>query len=265
MNDLETPLMTSVRRGFGFAALAAAVAAIAPAAGAQEVHLPFAVGERLEYVGKVRGISGRGTMWIGGPVDVRGIPTYELHFDFSARVGPMSVTQRTVSWLDPERMAVMRFAKRERRLLSRHAEDIELFPRERRWRASGGESGESPTDAPLDELSFIYFIRTLALASDSTLSFSRHFDPQRSPTTVRLLGHEQVNTAAGSFSTDVVEMRVRDPEHYRGEGTIRFSISDDRCRIPVRIESNIPDAGTVVLTLANAGTDTLCSARVARR
>ena len=256
--------MTSVRRGFGLAVLAAAIAAVAPA-GAQEVHLPFAVGERLEYVGKVRGISGRGTMWIVGPVDVRGISTYELHFDFAARVGPLSVTQRTVSWLDPERMAVMRFAKRERHLLARHEEDIELFPLERRWQARGGESGESPTDAPLDELSFIYFVRTLLLASDSTLSFSRHFDPQRSPTTVRLLGHEQVTTAAGSFNTDVVEMRVRDPEHYRGEGTIRFSISDDRCRIPVRIESNIPDAGTVVLTLANAGGDTLCAARVARR
>jgi len=265
MNDLKTPLMTTVRRGFGLVAVTAAVAAVAPAARAQEAELPFAVGERLEYVGKVRGISGRGTMWIVGPVDVRGISTYELHFDFAARVGPLSVTQRTVSWLDPERMAVMRFAKRERHLLARHEEDIELFPLERRWQARGGESGESPTDAPLDELSFIYFVRTLLLASDSTLSFSRHFDPQRSPTTVRLLGHEQVTTAAGSFNTDVVEMRVRDPEHYRGEGTIRFSISDDRCRIPVRIESNIPDAGTVVLTLANAGGDTLCAARVARR
>jgi hypothetical protein len=240
--------------------------AVAPAARAQQdAPLPFAVGERLEYVGRVRGISGRGTMWIAGPVDVRGTSTYELHFDFSARVGPLSVTQRTVSWLDPERMAVLRFAKRERHLLSRHEEAIELFPHERRWRASGGESGESPTDAPLDELSFIYFVRTLPLASDSTLSFSRHFDLQRSPTTVRLMGHERVNTAAGSFNTAVVEMRVRDPEHYRGEGTIRFSISDDRCRIPVRIESNIPDAGTVVLTLASAGGDTLCAARVARR
>jgi len=196
---------------------------------------------------------------------VRGISTYELHFDFTARVGPMSVTQRTVSWLDPERMAVMRFAKYERHLLARHQEDVELFPSERRWRTKDGESGESPTDAPLDELSFIYFIRTLPLISDSTLSFSRHFDAQRSPTTVRVLGHEQIATATGSVGATVVEMRVRDPEHYRGEGTIRFSISEDRCRIPMRIESTIPDAGTVVLTLASSGGDTLCPARLARR
>lgn len=256
--------MSSVASGFALVAFAA-TATVAPVAMAQQSPLPFAVGERLEYVGKVRGLSGRGTMWVDGPVLVRGVSTYELHFDFTARVGPLSVTQRTVSWLDPERMAVMRFAKYERRLLAKHQEDVELFPNERRWQAKDGESGESPTDAPLDELSFIYFIRTLPLGSDSTLSFSRHFDAQRSPTTIRVLGHEQVATPAGSVATTVVEMRVRDPEHYRGEGTIRFSISDDRCRIPMRIESTIPDAGTVVLTLANPGGDSLCLGRLAGR
>ena len=227
--------------------------------------LPFAVGERLTYEGRVRGVNGRGTMWIGGPVDVRGVPTYELHFDFFARVGPLSVSQKTTSWLDPERMAVLRFQKRERHLLTRREEFIELFPDERRWRARDGQAGESPTAAPLDELSFIYFIRTLPLVSDSAQSFARHFDLDRSPTIVRVLGREQVTTRAGSFGTIVVEMRVRDPQHYRGEGTIRFSISDDGCRLPVRIESNIPDAGTVVLTLADAGAGAPCSARLARR
>jgi hypothetical protein len=227
--------------------------------------LPFAIGERLVYDGRVRGIGGRGTMWIAGPVDVRGVPTYELHFDFFARVGPLSVSQKSTSWLDPERMAAMRFQKRERHLLARHEESVELFPDERRWRASDGAVGASPTSAPLDELSFIYFVRTLEFTSDSTLRFARHFDADRNPTVVRLLGHEQVTTPAGSFNTVVVEMRVRDPQHYKGEGTIRLSISDDRCRLPVRIESNVPDAGNVVLTLADAGPDSRCSARLARR
>ena len=227
--------------------------------------LPFAVGERLVYDGRVRGIGGRGTMWIAGPVDVRGVATYELHFDFAARVGPLTVSQKSVSWLDPEHMAALRFEKKERHLLTRREESVELFPSERRWQTRSGDTGESPTSAPLDELSFIYFVRTLSLSSDSTLRFDRHFDAVRSPTLVRQIGREQVSTPAGSFNTIVVEMRVRDPEHYKGEGTIRFSLSDDRCRVPVRIESNIPDAGTVVLTLADAGSDTVCSARLARR
>ena len=254
--------MFALRHGLAFAALALCGVEL-PAQAAPA--LPFAVGERLVYEGRVRGIGGRGTMWIAGPVDVRGVATYELHFDFFARVGPLTVSQKSTSWLDPVRMAAMRFEKRERHLFVRRQESVDLFPDERRWRTSTGETGSSPTSAPLDELSFIYFVRTLSLSSDSTLRFDRHFDAERSPTMVRLLGREQVTTKAGSFNTLVVEMRVRDPQHYKGEGTIRFSISDDRCRLPVRIESNIPDAGNVVLTLADAGSDTLCSARLARR
>jgi len=227
--------------------------------------LPFSVGERLVYEGRVRGISGRGTMWIDGPVDVRGVSTFEIHFDFAARVGPLSVTQKSTTWLDPQHMAAMRFQKRERHLLARREEAIELFPDERRWRAKNGKTGTSPTGAPLDELSFIYFVRTLPFTSDSTLRFTRHFDLERNPTLIRVLGREQVDTPAGSYGTVLVEMRVRDPQHYKGEGTIRFSISDDGCRLPVRIESNIPDAGTVVLTLVDAGRDSLCSSRLARR
>ena len=254
--------MLALRHGLAVAAFAALGVEL-PAQAAPA--LPFAVGERLVYEGRVRGIGGRGTMWIAGPVDVRGVATYELHFDFFARVGPLTVSQKSTSWLDPRRMAAMRFEKRERHLLARRQESVDLFPDERRWRTKAGETGSSPTSAPLDELSFIYFVRTLSLTSDTTLHLDRHFDLDRSPTIVRVLNREQVSTPAGSFNTVVVEMRVRDPQHYKGEGTIRFSISDDGCRLPVRIESNIPDAGNVVLTLADAGPDTLCSARLARR
>jgi hypothetical protein len=240
-------------------------AGLVPAIRAQgPVPLPFAVGERLVYEGRVRGVGGKGAMWIEGPVSVRGVETFELHFDFAAKVGPVKVSQKTISWLDPSRMAAMRFSKVERNPISRHSESVELFPEERRWTGSDGESGDSPTDAPLDELSFIYFIRTLPFLTDSALTFSRHFDLVRSPTTVRMTGREQVTTRAGTFSTVVVEMRVRDSRHYRGEGVIRFAISDDRCRLPVRIESAIPDAGKVVLSLTDAGSSR-CASNLARR
>ena len=75
----------------------------------------------------------------------------------------------------------------------------------------------------------------------------RHFDPDRSPTTLRSLGAGTVTTKSGVFTTREVEMRVRDARNYKGEGVIRFSLSDDACRRPLRIESNIPGAGRVVL------------------
>ena len=231
----------------------AALAWGTPASIAAQSHdvLPFTVGERLTYrvhVPKLRA-GGRGAMWIEGPVDVRGIGAYVLRFDMKAGVGPFKGVDQTQSWLDRDRMVSLRYEKHESHPLSRHDEEVELFPDQRRWDAGQDGSGESATDAPLDELSFLYFLRTLPLASDTTLAFSRHFDAERNPTTVRVVGRETITTDAGVFETMVVEMRVRDPRRYRGEGVIRIHLTDDRCRLPVRIESVMPVFGTTVLTL----------------
>ena len=53
----------------------------------------------------------------------------------------------------------------------------------------------------------------------------------------------------GGFATLLVEMRVKDPARYRGDGVIRINLTDDHCRIPVRIESAVPLAGDATLTL----------------
>ena len=214
-------------------------------------RLPFAVGERLTFRARVAhiGTVGRGTMWVEGPVDVRGHSTYLLRFDFRAGVGPVKAVDQTESWLDPRTMTALRFHKHERHPLSKHSERVELFPETRQWAADDGRRGESPTAEPLDELSFMYFIRTLPLAADSTYRFDRHFEAGRNPVSVRVVGREMVTTPAGEFRTIALEMRVKDPRRYRGEGTIKINLSDDAQRLPVRIESTMPIVGNAVLTL----------------
>lgn len=221
--------------------------------GAQEHAVPFAVGERLEYVARApHGLKGKATMWIEGPESVRGVQTMVLRFDFATRIGFVRISDRTTSWLDPLHMAAMRYDKQELRFMARHAEHVELDPASREWTEADGRTGRSPTSQPLDELSFIYWLRTTTLGPEETLTLERHFDPARNPTVIRSLGRGSVETPMGTFATREVEMRVRDTRNYKGEGVIRFSFSDDACRRPVRIESTIPDAGTVVMTLASA-------------
>jgi len=222
------------------------VAAAQPAA-----QLPFGVGERMTYTARVArmGKVGTAVMRVDGPEDVRGTAAYVLSFDFSARVGPVKAVDNTKSWFDPQRMAALRFYKHERHPLARHDERVELFPGERRWEGSEGAGGYSPTDEPLDELSFMFYIRTLALVPDTTYTFSRHFDAARSPTSLRVVKHEQLSTPAGDFATVLVELRVKDPRRYKGTGVIRINLSDDAQRVPVRIESAMPVIGTAVLTL----------------
>jgi len=177
-------------------------------------------------------------------------------------VGPVKAEDRTASWLDPHRMAALRFSKRERHPLSKHDERIELFPDERRWEGADGEHGASSTDAPLDELSFMYYLRTLPLEVNTTYRVERHFDAARNPTVLRVVGREPVRTADGTWRTLLVEMRVRDPRRYRGDGVIWLNVSDDACRLPVRIQSAMPVVGRAVLTLESyAGQERSCAAR----
>jgi len=247
-----------LRRAASLAAVACALGLLASATAGAAQDLaslpPFAAGERLEYearVAKVRA-SGTAVMQVEGPTHLRGRAVLRLRFDVAARLGPVKVTDHTESWLDVTRMAALRFRKQERHPLSTHDEAVELFPQERRWTAEGGRTGVSPTDAPLDELSFLYFLRALPLDGDTLMRFDRHFDVGRSPTTVRVIGRDTIATPAGTFHVAVVELRVKDPRRYRGEGTIRMAISDDPCRLPVRVESQMPVVGAAVLTLRHA-------------
>jgi len=239
------------RPASGALALVLLAAPGAAVAQQREAELPFAVGEHLRFTARVAKVGkvGKAVMWIEGPRELRGAEAYVLRFDFHARVGPVKAADRTESWLDAHRMASLRFSKHERHPLSSHDEKVELFPDERRWQGEDGAGGESPTDLPLDELSFMYFIRTLALPADTTYRFERHFDAARNPTTVRVVRRESVTTEAGEFQTVLVEMRVRDARRYRGEGVIRISLTDDERRLPVRIESAMPVIGKAVLTL----------------
>lgn len=215
-------------------------------------QLPFGPGEELAYRMRVSpfGTIGRAVLRVGGPEVLRGVEVYTLHFDTNARVGPLSASQHSRSWLDPQRFATLRYVSREKQPLSREvSEAVEVYPENRSWMAADGRTGESPTDDPLDELSFLYFVRTLPLTEEAETTVVRHFDPKRNPIRVRVVGRKELRVPAGTFQTVVIDLRVRDPERHAGYGRVRLHLSDDPSRTPVRIETALPDIGTTVLEL----------------
>ena len=237
---------TTVRLGLGLLMAAGATARI------EAQTLPFGPGEELVYEVRVApmGRVGKGTLRVERAEAIRGQKVYRLSFDFTAKVGPLRAVQRSDSWLDPERLMVLRFHKRESQPLARdRSEQVEIYPEERRWQAADGERGRAPTTAPLDELSLLYYVRLLPLDEGEEVRLERHFDPERNPVIVKALGREMLTVPAGTFSAMVFEMRVRDPNRYRGEGRIRLHILDDDRRTPVRIQTTLPDAGTITLEL----------------
>jgi hypothetical protein len=101
------------------------------------------------------------------------------------------------------------------------------------------------------------------LVDDNALTMARHFDEARNPTVVRVTSREVIQVPAGRFRSIIVEMRVRDARRYKGEGTIRIHLSDDACRLILRLESRVPDAGPATLSLQSyEGVRGTCSAKL---
>jgi hypothetical protein len=225
---------------------------LAQPGGAQSAPLqqPFTVGESLTYRARIGSVaSGTGEMRVGAIEAIRGRETLQLTFNFRGGAGPIRMEGRSSSWLDPETMTAMRFHKHERSPLGTSSEKVELFPAQGIWRAEDGTEGAMPTRLPLDELSFLYYIRTLPLTPGASYGVERHFDRERNPVVIRVVGRETIRVPAGEFATIVVEMQVPQGQHVSAGSIIRLYLSDDTWRVPVRIESSVRILGRVVFSL----------------
>jgi len=237
----------------------AAFIACAPAARAQMIEqpsdsLPFGDGERLTFIIRTAkiGTVGHAVMTLTGPVEIRGTETALASFDASAGIAFLKGKDATRSWMDLRHMTSLRYEKEEHRPFSSARDSVEIYPGLHYWQAAHGDSGSTVSDRPLDELSFIYYLRTVTLLPDSLYSFDRHYDKRRLPTTVRVVKHETLKTPAGEFSTVEYEMHVVDARNYKAQGVLFLWISEDRCHLPVRIESVMPLLGNGIMTLETA-------------
>ncbi|HEX8361446.1 MAG TPA: DUF3108 domain-containing protein [Longimicrobium sp.] len=227
----------------------AAMTMAAALAGPDARPLPFAPGDQCVYRGSgVLGRIGTGVMAVEAE-EVDGRSVYLLRFDFRGRLGPVTVEDHTRSWFDPADMASLRYTKRERTPVSSRNQDVRMDRSARRWTAADNTSGALVTGSPLDELSFLYFIRTLPLENGASYSLARHYEARRNPVTLTVIGRGPIRVPAGQFTAIEVLMRVKDPARYGGEGVIQLHLTDDARKVPLRIESAVPRAGRMVLSL----------------
>jgi hypothetical protein len=129
------------------------------------------VGERLEYRARFGRLGEIGTavMSVEGPAPARDHSALVFDFDLRGRFGPFRIRDRTRSWVCEDTRATLRYHKDEQHPLSSLTERVEVFPDERRW-MTDADSGATSTDVPLDELSFLYYLRTIDLEPGARLA-----------------------------------------------------------------------------------------------
>lgn len=232
------------------ALLASAVAAgTARAQGAPRVYpadstaalAPFGPGERLVYKVKV-GIfnAGEGEMAIPALDTVRGHDAYRISMTIRGGIPGARVNDAYSSWLDIRTLQSWRFIQDIHEVNYKSFRHYEMLPDRRIWdRADNDESGPLASLTPLDDIAFIYFIRTLPLEVGRTFTFDRYFKAEGNPVTVTVLRRDRRKTEAGEFATLVVQPTIQTRGLFQG-GDAEIHFTDDARRIPVYVKSNIP-------------------------
>ena len=208
----------TLRRTLGSLALFAIIVprsvssqASGPPAAATEARgtRPFGVGEELTYRVKFGKISaGTARMSVAGIEDVRGHPTYHLVFTIDGGIPLLyKVHDRYESWIDTLTLASRRHVQEIREGRYKRNRVYEIYPEERTYREND-DTLKASVESPLDEGSFIYFIRTVRVPVGQTREFHQYFKPDRNPVVIRAIRRDTVEVPSGRYPTVVVRPSI---------------------------------------------------------
>jgi hypothetical protein len=248
----------------------AALLGEARAVGAQPVHaevragsvapdsraarVPFGPGERLEYQVKLGMFSaGEGYMAVSGVDTVRGHPSYHLDMQFKGGMLFAKVNDRYQSWLGTRDLITRHSWKNVHEVSYKSFKEFAIYPEEKRWQQLDENRADvMGTDEPLDELSFLYWIRTLPLEVGQTYSYDRFFVNKSNPVILRVLRREVKQVPAGEFKTIVVQPIIKSGGVFGEGGKAELYLTDDAARQLVYMRSEIPVVGSITLHLRRA-------------
>ena len=206
---------------------------------ASAAKVPFLVGEKLEYEVRFGSLKvGNGTMSVQGVDDVRGRPSWHAVFAYSGSMLGFRVNDRHETWFDVDNFSSRRFHQDIDNPGYDRTRRYEIFPERGMFRE--GTKAEEPTPQnPLDEASFLYFVRTLPLDAGKTYIFSRYFKAQGNPIRIRVLRRERVKVPAGEFNAVVIQPTFQTKGLFSEGGKAEVWVSDDASRVVLQIKSKL--------------------------
>lgn len=222
-------------------ALAAAVVAagVSRAGDAQpQARTPFAAGEHASYQVRLGFISvGSGSLSVTGIQTVQGEPAFHTVMTLSGGTIGYRVNDRYESWIDTDGLFSRRFHQNLREGSFRRNRTYDFDIQRRTFRRQDGETGAIPTSQPLDDLSFLYYARTLPLEPGATYRLPRYFKADGNPVVIQVLRRETIRVPAGQFRAIVVRPVIQTDGMFSQGGRAEVYFSDDQHRIPVFIRT----------------------------
>lgn len=224
--------------------------AFAAGAGAQDTALvlqgasdrarvPFGAGEQADYQVKFGPFSvGRGTMDVVGLDTIRGRETWHILFRVRGGVPGYRVDDRMESWIDTRSLASLRFRQEMNEGSHERERSFEIYPERREFVEN--ENPPQPSVAePLDDGSFLYFVRTIPLEVGQEYVFERYFRPDRNPVRIQVLRKERIRVPAGEFETIVIRPIIKARGVFSENGRAEIWLTDDSTRLMVQMKSHM--------------------------
>jgi hypothetical protein len=183
---------------------------------------------------------GSGSMEVRGIDTVRGRPTYHTTFRITGGIPLYSVDDVFESWFATDDLASLRFVQKQNEGSREREHRYEIFPERRTYDDLTDEKPEQPSVAdPLDDGSFVYFVRTVPLEVGKTYEFQRYFKPDRNPVKIHVLRRERVKVPAGTFDAVVIQPVIKTKGVFSEDGHAELWISDDEHRMILQMKSRL--------------------------
>lgn len=197
---------------------------------------------------------GRASMEIVGIDEVRGRRAWHTRFQVTGGTFVYRVNDLLESWIDVETFSSLRF----RQQLSEGSRDrlyeYEIFP-ERAVYIEAGKPERPSVPRPLDDGSFLYFLRTIPLEVGKSYEFPHYFIPDRNPVRLDVLRREEITVPAGTFRTLVVRPVIKAKGVFSEGGRAEVWLTDDPRHLVVQMTSHLK-FGSLNLYLRSLGTPT---------
>jgi hypothetical protein len=220
---------------------------------------PFRVGESLTYSISYAFVdAGTLHMTVEGIEEMNGRPAYHLvsRAQTNSTVSALySLTDHLQSWMDVEHLYSLRYVreaiekgkKREKRLTFDQTRHVKIFDQ---------DGLEKPiTPEAQDDVSILYFIRTLPFATGKTFTLNNLADPDDNPMRIAVLGTEKVKTPAGTFDCWVLRLDVHTDSGIFSQGAeLRAWLTRDPRHVLAKLQSKLTVGSfTMQLTGLKAG------------
>lgn len=204
--------------------------------------VPFGVGERSEYEVRFGNLKvGRGHMEVVGIENIRNRPSWHTAFWVQGGNFLYSVNDVYESWISMDTFSSLRFVQELEEGGKERVRRFEMYPERSVFiQTSNKNAKEQPSvSQPLDDGSFLYFIRTIPLVVGETYEFNRYFRPDRNPVRIKVLRRERVKVPAGTFNAIVIQPVIKTKGIFSENGHAEIWLSDDDRKIMLQLKSRL--------------------------